>query len=186
MIRRAAAVALVFGLGILFGTAAGAAAKSGIVARLDSPLPTHARSGTELKIGWTVTVPGSSGLTGTDTVVRLYPANGGATSDWPAQQDRGNHFVATVTVPSGGIETIGIGIPGMSCTESACVPAVAFFTVIDPSGAPVLRPGIQAPTTSTSPVARQTGTDPPVALVVAILLGSMWLAGVLWRLRRAV
>jgi hypothetical protein len=185
MIRRAPVVALFFGLGILFGTAAGALAKSGIVARLDSPLPTHARAGSELTIGWTVTVPGSSGLTGTDTVLRLYRVNGGATSDWPARQDRGNHFVATITVPSGGIETIGIGIPGMSCTESVCVPAVAFFTVIDPSGAPVPRPGIQPPASSTAGVATQTRADPDVVLLVAVLFGSVCVASALWRWRRA-
>jgi hypothetical protein len=185
MIRRAPVVAMVLGLGVLLGTAVTAVAKSGIVARLDAPVPTHAQAGSVLTIGWTLTVPGSSGLFGTDTILRLYPANGGAPSDWDARQDRGNHYVATVTVPAGKIETIGIGIPGESCTDSACVPAVAFFTIVDPSGAPVLRPGTQPPATSTSSFAPPTGADSSVALIVAVLLGSLALASALWRWRRA-
>ena len=185
MIRRAPVVAMVLGLGVLLGTAVAVAAKSDIVARLDAPVPIHAQAGSVLTIGWTLTVPGSSGLIGTDTILRLYPANGGAPSDWGARQDLGNHYVATVTVPAGGIATIGIGIPGESCTENVCVPAVAFFTVIDPTGAPVLRPGIQPPATSMSPAALPTGADPPVALIVAVLLGSLAFASALWRWRRA-
>ena len=184
MIRRTPVIAMVLGLGVLLGSAVAVVAKSGIVARLDAPVPNHARAGSVLTIGWTLTVPGSSGLTGTDTILRLYPANGGEPSDWDARQDRGNHYVATLTVPAGGIETIGIGIPGESCTQSACVPAVAFFTVLDPSGAPVLRPGIQPPTTSMSPAAQPTGGD-SVALIVVVVLGSLAFASALWRWRRA-
>jgi hypothetical protein len=184
MIHRAPVFAMVLGLGVLLGSAVAVVAKSGIVARLDAPVPTHAQAGAVLTIGWTLTVPGSSGLTGTDTILRLYPANGGAPSDWGATQDRGNHYVAAVTVPAGGIATIGIGIPGESCTGSACVPAVAFFTVLDPSGSPVLRPGTQPPGTSMSPAAPPTAGD-SVALTVVVVLGSLGLAAALWRGRRA-
>lgn len=185
MIRRAPVVALVLGLGLLFAVVAGAAAKAGIIARLDAPLPTDAHPGLALTIGWTLITPDGSGLIGTGIVLRLYPPHDGVPADWYPEEDRANHYVASGTVPAGGIATIGIGIPGTSCTGNVCAPAVDFFTVTDPSGAPIPLPGaVPLPATSSAPIAPTT-TDPPVALVIGILLGSMAVAGTAWRLRRA-
>jgi hypothetical protein len=186
MVRRAPVLALILGLGLLFAVVAGAAAKAGIIARLDAPLPKDAHSGQELTIGWTLTVPGSSGLTGTAVVLRVFPLDGGTPSDWYAREDRANHWVASGTVPPGGLATIGIGIPGYSCIGTECTAAMDFFTVTDPSGAPIPSPGaVPLPATSTSPVAPRTNTDPSIALLIAILLGSVSVAGAAWRLRRA-
>ncbi len=188
MTRRMPIIALVLGVGVLFGPVAGTLAKSGIIARLDVPLPTNARPGEQLTIGWIVTIPGGGGLIGTDTVLRLFPASGRAPSDYSAQQDRANHYVASVVVPPGGIATIGIGIPGTSCTGSVCTPAIAFFTVTGPSGAPIRSPGtIGVPDTSSAPDARQTGVDLSVVPLIVLLVGavSMAMAGAIWRRRQA-
>jgi hypothetical protein len=184
--HRSSVLALALGLGLLFAVVAGAAAKAGIMARLDAPLPTDAHSGQELTIGWTLTVPGSSGLIGTAVVLRVFPVDGGTPSDWPAREDRANHWVASGTVPPGGLATIGIGIPGTGCIGTVCAPAIDFFTVTDPSGAPIPSPGaVPPPATSTSPATPRTHVDASVALLIAILLGSVSLAGAAWRLRRA-
>ncbi|MHB8460760.1 MAG: hypothetical protein ACYDB6_11990 [Candidatus Limnocylindrales bacterium] len=181
-------IALVLGAGVLFGPVAGTLAKSGIIARLDVPLPIDARPGEQLTIGWTVIIPGGGGLIGTDTVLRLFPATGGTPADYPAQQDRANHYVASVVVPPGGIATIGIGIPGTSCTGSVCTPAIEFFTVTGPSGAPIRSPGTTGvPDTSTAPEAPQSGVDPSVVPLIVLLVGavSMAMARAIWRRRRA-
>src|ERR1700716_2719726 len=107
MNRRVPVVGVILGLVILLGSGTGAVAKS-IVARLDAPLPTDVQPGQQLTIGWTLSVPGNGGMIGITSVLRVSPANGGRLSDWAAHEDRGSHYLATVTVPSGGIETVGI------------------------------------------------------------------------------
>lgn len=182
--RRSPVLALVLGLGLLIGTASSVAAKAGIIARLDAPLPRHAQPGTVVTIGWILIVPGSSGLIGTGTILRVYPSNGGATVDVGANEDRTGHYVATVTVPAGGIATIGIGIPGESCyAGGGCVPAVDFFTVTDPAGVPIASPpGVQPPSTTTSGTPTKT-TDDPSLVGLLVLVGSILLAQVIWSRR---
>ncbi|PZR62525.1 MAG: hypothetical protein DLM71_06440 [Chloroflexi bacterium] len=177
--RRSPVLALVLGLGLLIGTASSVAAKGGIIARLDVPLPRYAQPGTVVTIGWTLIVPGSSGLIGTGTILRVYPSNGGATVDVPANEDRTGHYVATVTVPAGGIATIGIGIPGESCyAGGGCVPAVGFFTVTDPAGVPIASPPGELPSTATSGAPTKT-TDDPSLVGLLVLVGSILLAQVI-------
>lgn len=181
---RSPVLALVFSLGLLIGTASSVAAKAGIIARLDAPMPRDDRPGTVVAIGWTLIVPGTSGLIGTATILRVYPSNGGATTDVGANEDHPGHYVATVTVPAGGIATIGIGIPGESCyAGTGCVPAVEFFTVTDPAGIPIAPPpGVQAPSTDTSRTPTKS-TDNPSLVGLLVLVGSILLAHVIWSCR---
>jgi hypothetical protein len=187
MIRRPPFVAVVLGLGVLLGSAAGVVAKGDLVARLDVPLPTHAQPGRTLSIGWTLTSPSGSGPMGAPIIVRVYHARGGVASDWSAHTDRPSHYVASGTVPPGGIADIGIGVSvGDSCTGNVCVPVLEFFMVTDPSGQPIARPWVvRAPATSTSPVASRTGVDTSVEMLIAVVLGSLTVARALWRWRRA-
>lgn len=159
-----------------------AAAKSGIVARLDAPLPRSALPGTELTIGWTL----NTTLIGTATVLRIFPANGGGPVDTSAREDRPNHFVASVMVPPGGMTTIGIGIPGESCIGNVCAPAIEFFAVIDPSGAPIRSsPALHVPDTSTLLAIDTTSGGISSLVLLFILLASITLAFGAWPRRRA-
>lgn len=181
--RRRTVLAVVLGLAVLVGTAAPVAAKAGIIARLDAALSRDAQPGTVVTLGWTLVVPGSSGLIGTGTILRIYPSNGGATIDVDAREDRAGHYVATITVPPGGIATIGIGIPGESCyAGGTCVPAVDFFTVTDPTGVRIVSPGVQPPSTTTSRTPTKT-TDEPSLAGMLILIGSILLVEVIWSRR---
>jgi hypothetical protein len=182
MTRRTPIIALLLGVGLLFGPVAGSMAKSGIIARLDGRLPSGAHPGVTLTIGWTLITPDGRGLIGTDTVLRLFPRNDGLPSDYPVHEDRANHYVASVTVPPGGIATIGIGIPGSSCGPNGCTPAIDFFTVTDHFGAPINRPGaIRPPETGTALDGSPTGPGPSAALIVSLLLGAAVAADTIWR-----
>ena len=183
--RRSPVLALVFGLGLVLGTASTVIAKAGIIARLDAPLPRDPPAGAVLTIGWTIITQDGSGLTGTAIILRVYPSTGGAKVDVAAQEDRAGHYIASVTVPIGGIATVGIGIPGESCAGDVCTPAVEFFTVTDPTGAPIASPpGVQPPSTSTSRTSQRTADDPSSAGLLVFLVGSVLLAMAIWPRRQ--
>jgi hypothetical protein len=176
--RRIAIVGAVIALGYLAGAAGGVLAKAGIIARLDAPLPTNAPAGESLTIGWTLIIPGGGGLTGTAIVLRLYPADESAPVDAPAREDRPGHWVASAIVSAGRLATIGIGIPGESCTGSICQPALDLFTVTEPSGSPVPSPlAFHVPATTTS--LRPSNGQPdgaPVLLIAVFIIGSALVA----------
>jgi hypothetical protein len=185
-VRRIAIVGAVLALGYLASAAGGVLAKAGIIARLDTPLPTTATSGESLTIGWTLTIPGGGELTGTAVVLRLYPADGGTPVDAPARQDRPGHWIASVIVPAGGLATVGIGIPGESCTGNICQPALDLFTVTEPSGSPLpLPPALHVPTTASLRSSDGRPDESPVPLIAVFIIASALVARALAVRRRA-
>lgn len=169
---------LLLTLSILALTPADVLAKAGIIARLDAPLPTTAHPGEQITIGWTLTIPGGGELIGTAVVLRVYLARGGTPLDAPASEDRPRHWSASAVVPAGGIETVGIGIPGTSCTGSTCRPAIDFFTVTDPSGVAVPRPSTLPATDAIASAPRATprSDSSPASLIAVLAVATFVLA----------
>jgi hypothetical protein len=167
--RQQALLGIVLTVAFVLWSAVAALAKEGIVARLDAPLPSNVPAGAVATVGWTITVPGGGSLIGTATVLRVYSRDGHSSVDAPAQEDRPGHFVATFRVPTAGIATVGIGIPGQSCDPSGCQPAVAWFTIEDPSGAPLdSGPSAGPPDTSTEPGMGKASPSGPTLLLAAL------------------
>jgi hypothetical protein len=89
-----------------------AAGKDGVEATLTTKLPLDAKSGSQVKVGWTLAYLHDGRLFGAGGVfVRLVSASGGAAETAFASQDRG-HYTATVVVPEGGIGDVEIGLRG--------------------------------------------------------------------------
>ena len=88
---------------------------------LDDPLPVDALPGSEVEIAWTLGVIDPNGATqpfsAEGIFIRLAPASG-TPVEVAARQDRPGHYVATVTVPPGGLGAVVIGLQGTYCLES--------------------------------------------------------------------
>jgi hypothetical protein len=96
--------------------AAGASAKEGFVATLTSPIPADARPGTTLYVAWTISRPAAHGampFNATDVFVRLRNADGAASEGYATfKAHTDGAYRAQVTVPSGGISSVEIGVAG--------------------------------------------------------------------------
>ena len=183
--RRKVFLSSFLALALVASSMATALAKEGIVARLDAPLPGRAQPGTAVTIGWTISVPGGGSLVGTNTILRVYSRDAQTSVDAPPREDRPGHFLATFRVPTGGIATVGIGIPGTSCLANVCQPAVEWFTVEDPAGAPLAAPNvIGPPDTATEPVIGERGNPSGAPLLVGLVAIFVALA-IAGRMRRA-
>ncbi len=167
-----------------------AVAKDNAIVTLDATLPGDAEPGSEITVGWTVETPGENGQTSPFNAegmfIRLIPTTGDPVEAVGRQGPIG-HYVATISVPAGGIREVEAGLRGESCTGGTCqrsdlmftideltVPAVAPANVAGPNTAP------QAPVDTTPPVS--IATDPePLGLAVlglaalAIALGLVFL-----------
>lgn len=175
--------ATLLALSFVLSAAATALAKGeDAVVNLDSPLPVEAEPGSKVEIGWTLDIAQDDGSTlpfnAEGVYVRLTPASG-APTDVVARQDRVGHYVATVTVPAGGLGDVVFGLRGEACyADGRCERADAFFTVAgadgqavaDPAAAPAARPpAVGAPPVTTeapSTSALELTWLPVLALVV--------------------
>jgi hypothetical protein len=107
-----------------------------VTATLDAALPVDAQPGEQLEIGWTLTVNEDGGsvrpFIAERIFVRLLPASGDPI-EFPARRDRVGHYLATITVPDGGIGAVEIGLAGTVCTaDGQCARGDEMFTLADP------------------------------------------------------
>lgn len=171
------------------GTLTALAKGDGIVT-LDATLPGDAEPGSEITVGWMVEIPGENGqmapFNAEGMFIRLIPSTGDPVEAVGRQGPIG-HYVATMTVPAGGIRAVEAGLRGESCTGGTCQRSDLMFT-IDESTIPAVAPANvsgantapEAPVDTSPPVS--SASDPqPLGLVVlglaalAIALGLAFL-----------
>jgi hypothetical protein len=130
--RAIAATLLALGLGL--GASSAVLAKGGdVIATFDAPLPVDSAAGSTVRIAWTLAMTFPDGTVhpylAEGIYLRLSPATGGPI-EVPAQSDRDGHFVAKVTVPSGGLGKVEIGLKGLACTAAdSCTRADEIFRI---------------------------------------------------------
>lgn len=140
-------VALLVAVAAALVAALPAAAKEGVKATLQTPVPLDAKPGSKLTVTWTLafTENGKQHFFGAGGVfVRLLSATGAKTetADAPGYS---NPFTATVTVPEGGIGDVRIGLHGFTTFG----PSDEIFPITnDP--VPGFRHAYWTPTSSTS------------------------------------
>ena len=192
-------------LGLAVSAAGTVTAKSqAATLTLDDPLPVDALPGSEVEIAWTLGVIDPNGATqpfsAEGIFIRLAPASG-TPVEVAARQDRPGHYVASVTVPPGGLGAVVIGLQGTYCLENGgCSRADEIFMTakagsrggvlpIDPAAEPpaVAQPapaGQPAPTpASATPLPTPTVAPDPAVLILALLAGMSVLGAVLIRRR---
>jgi hypothetical protein len=193
-------VATLLGLGLAV-SAAGAVMAKGEAAKLtlDDPLPVDAPPGSEVVIAWTLGVMTGEGTTepfsAEGVYVRLTPASGSPV-EVIARQDRTGHYIASVTVPSGGLGAVVIGLQGSGCLASGeCTRADEIFMTakagsrggtlpVDPVAEPptAVQPAPQ-PAAMTPAPATTVALDPAVVLLA--VLGGAGILGALVIFRRS-
>ena len=153
------------------------------VVTLDSALPPGAMPGTVLEVGWIVTIALDDGsvepFNAEGIFIRLRPA-AGEPVEFGASQDRAGHYVATVTIPKGGLGTIEVGLRGTACmADGQCQRADELFavagTAVDAgSGADVapLSPGQEAGIESAAFGGPGASLLPLAAAAAAVALGA--------------
>jgi hypothetical protein len=99
-------------------------AKGDVVARLDAAIPRDAKPGTNVAIGWTLSVLEGTewqafDATGTAIFIRFVGTTAGSTTEALATGDGTGHFTAHVVIPRGGVSNVEIGIHG-DCSGTAC------------------------------------------------------------------
>jgi hypothetical protein len=175
--------ATLLALGLVLSAAAAALAKGEDAAvTLDSPLPVEAEPGSGIEIGWSLDIAQDDGSTlpfnAEGIYVRVTPA-AGAPIDVVALQDRVGHYVATVTVPAGGLGDVVFGLRGEACySDGRCERADTFFTVAGVTGQAVTDPAAAPPVGQPPVTTEAPGTDaldvtwlPVLALAVLGALG---------------
>lgn len=203
--RRVARAGLL-GTALLLSLAGTAAAKEG-VAVLDAPIPPGAEPGSDLEVGWRVfTTDGKTEWpeTGSPIFIRLTSVGRLHSVERAGREDPpgSGHYVATVTVPMGGVGLVEVGLLGESCVNGECTRSDLMFTLAEEQAHPRLAtplvpapqvkapepvepdnayPRVAAPATPTQPVA-----DVPVALAAVAFAGLGALTIVLLRWRRAL
>jgi hypothetical protein len=171
MLRQHAAASILLGIALALMVTTAALAKGDAVATIDSPLPPDADPGTEITVGWTVTVPVPDGspapFNAEAMFIRLIP-NAGEPVEVVGRQDRLGHYVATVTMPAGGLRDVEFGLRGESCSGGTCERSDLIFTTAE---AP-LAAAIRSATASTAAPAMD------LSVVLALLAGVAILAGI--------
>lgn len=134
--------AIILSCVLVLAVTAGVVAKGDAIVTLDASLPADPEPGSEITVGWTVETLGENDarypLNAEGMFIRLIPANGEPVEAVGAQDPLG-HYVATITVPGGGIEGIEVGLRGESCSGGTCQRSDILF-VIDDSMTPVFAP----------------------------------------------
>jgi hypothetical protein len=193
MIRRPIALTLLLSACFLVSTAT-ALAKGNAIATLDASLPSDPDPGSEITVGWTVETLLGDG-TGTRApfnaegmFIRLIPTTGDPV-EAVGQQDTLGHYVATLTVPAGGVAEVAIGLRGESCSGGTCERSDLLFA-IDDSAMPVFAaappanvPGEgaapeapEAPAQATSPAGTASGIEPWAIVGIAAAAASIFVA----------
>jgi hypothetical protein len=146
MFRRQVRSALLLSTLLALAAATGAIAKDDAIVTLDASLPSDPEPGSQITIGWTVEVAGESGemvpFNAEAMFIRLIPASGDPVEALGRQGPPG-HYVATMTVPDGGIRDVEAGLRGESCSGGTCQRSDILFA-IDESAIPAIEPGAAA------------------------------------------
>jgi hypothetical protein len=190
---------------ILALTAGPVAAKEGMTATLDAPIPMGTPGGTELLVGVTVTVPDETGaehpVEGTPVYLALVGRDGATTRAMGVADRTPGHYTMRIVVPQGGARGIEVGIHGTSdlaimvAGDTLVLGDVTATTAqVAPPLAPALTPfpraanpdANPAPEAMPAPVAAEPAMGPPL-LAALVIGGLVLLAGglVLVRRRRA-
>jgi hypothetical protein len=168
--RAIAAILLALGLGL--GASSAVLAKGGdVIATFDAPLPVDSAAGSTVRIAWTLTMTFPDGTVhpylAEGIYLRLSPATGGPI-EVPAQSDRDGHFVAKVTVPSGGLGKVEIGLKGLACTAAdSCTRADEIFRIAAKPASAGVAPGAAAVPAATPPSGAAAVQPAPVAPAAA-------------------
>lgn len=145
MLRRQVPAALALSTLMILAATVGTAAKGDAIVTLNSTLPGDAEPGSEITVGWTVEMPIEGGMapySSEHMIIRLIPSTGNPV-EAAGQQGPPGHYVATLTVPSGGISDVEVGLLGESCSGGTCQRSDLLFT-IDESVVPAISPGTPA------------------------------------------
>lgn len=146
MLRRQLPNALLLSTLLALAATPGVLGKDGAIVTLDASLPADPEPGSEITVGWTVETPGEDGqmapFNAEGMFIRLIPATGDPV-EAVGQQSPAGHYVASVTVPAGGISGIEVGLRGESCTGGTCERSDILFA-IDDSAVPVFDAGAAA------------------------------------------
>jgi hypothetical protein len=175
---------------LLLSLAGAAGAKEGGQARLDAPIPPDAEPGSTIEIGWRVWVVEEGTeqpVIGSPLFVRLTSRDGSETVEASGHESPSGsgHYVASVTVPQGGVSVVMIGMRGTSCVDGQCARSDMEFALDDADRLPMLGP-ISEGSTSGGPARDEEGTFPvvPLAVLLAATAGLATIAAAS-RLRRA-
>ena len=130
--RRVAWAGLI-GTALLLSLAGVAAAKEGAEASLDAPIPPGAEPGSEIEVGWSAGWPDGTGgldpIIGSPVFIRLTSVDGSERIEASGTErpSGSGHYVATITVPRGGVGLVEIGLRGESCVEGTCTRSDLLF-----------------------------------------------------------
>ena len=195
MLRRQIPTAMLLATVLALGASLTALAKEEAIVTLDASLPSDPQPGSEITVGWTVETPGDDGerlpFNAEGMFFRLLPPSGDPVEAIGTQSPLG-HYVATITVPAGGIRAVEVGLRGESCTGGTCQRSDILFAIDDstvrvfgPSGpvsnaAEVTAP--DSPATTTSPGIGASDLQPVGIMglglaVIALVAGAAFLRG---------
>jgi hypothetical protein len=191
MRRHQIPTALALSAMLLLAATTGVLAKDGSIVTFDASLPSDPEPGTEITVGWTAETLGENGqlvpFNAEGMFVRLIPATGDPIEVVGVQSPLG-HYVATVTVPDGGIVDVEAGLRGESCSGGTCQRSDLMFA-IDESvtaamapGGPARIPGANAPQDAPADAgspASPAGDLRPIAVIglalAAAAIGGGWI-----------
>jgi hypothetical protein len=173
LVPRSLAAAAIFVAALAAALSAGTVfAKEGAYVTLATPIPRDAEPGTIINVEFTVLVLDGEELTpmtGSPIVLKLIGPDGTTTEAMGGDQGRGT-YVASIEVPSSGIETAEFGVRGTGLAEDGsevtmdlplAVDGPLLTTVADPAAAP------PAVTTSTPPPPATAAPDDRPWIVLA-------------------
>jgi hypothetical protein len=139
---RRVAWAGLLGTALLLSVAGITAAKEGALATLDAPIPPGTVPGGEIEVGWSAGWPDGVGgldpIIGSPVFIRLTSVDGsekieGSGTERPSGS---GHYVATITVPRGGVGLVEIGLRGESCVNGECMRSDLMFALADEQAHP--------------------------------------------------
>ena len=155
--------------------------ESGGLVRLAAPIPRDAEPGSSLTVTFTVTVPDENGqpraVTGSPMVLKLTGPDGTTTEGKGLERGTPGTYVATVRVPSSGIQTATFGMRGTGSMADGTssildmpfdVDGLLFTTTAHP--APAAAPAAPASSPAASPDLRA-----PLLAGIAMVLGAIGL-----------
>jgi len=188
--RSSTVVATFLAVTLTLTAAAAALAKEDAIVTLDAALPTDPQPGSEITIGWTVESPvigsASEPFNAEGVFIRLVPASGDPV-EAVGHQDPPGHYVATLTVPSGGLRDVEIGIRGESCSLGTCQRSDLLFVIDEPVAQGRALPDAGIPDAGVPdaavPDAGSGGSQPSAVVVLALAAGAIVFALALMRTR---
>jgi hypothetical protein len=130
------------GTALLLSLVGVAAAKEGAKASLDAPIPPGTEPGSEIEVGWSAGWPDGAGgldpIIGSPVFIRLTSVDGSekVEASGTERPSGSGHYVATITVPRGGVGLVEIGLRGESCLNGECTRSDLTFALADEQAHP--------------------------------------------------